>query len=57
EGIVTRQICTATGYLAGPRCPETRPEIFISATEPTQFCTLHAPFIRQLTSIGQREAR
>jgi penicillin-binding protein 1A len=53
EGIVTRQICTSTGYLAGPRCPESREEIFISGTEPTGFCTLHAPIIRQLTSLEE----
>jgi len=52
EGIVTRRICSTTGYLAGPRCPETRNEIFIGGTEPTAVCRLHAPILRRLSSIG-----
>lgn len=50
DGIVTRQICTTTGYLAGPSCPETRAEIFINGTEPSTICDLHAPLLRQLSS-------
>ncbi len=56
EGIVTRRICTTTGYLAGPRCPDIRSEVFVGGTEPTEFCTLHAPIIRQLTSIEEQHS-
>lgn len=51
-GVIPREICTASGALARPgRCPETRQELFLADTEPTQLCPLHQfqnPF-RQLT--------
>jgi penicillin-binding protein 1B len=41
EGVVTVTIDPQTMQWATPECPETREEVFISGTEPTQFCSLH----------------
>ena len=38
-GLVTVEIDPATGYVAGPDCPEHRQEIFISGTEPFAECS------------------
>ena len=41
-GIVKVPICTATGFLPSPGCPEVREEVFISGTEPEDTCRIHA---------------
>lgn len=41
-GVVSVNICNASGMLAGPYCPSTRSEVFIEGSEPQQTCTLHA---------------
>ncbi len=38
-GLVTVEIDPATGYVAGPDCPDHRQEIFISGTEPFAQCS------------------
>jgi len=43
EGVVTVTIDPGTQMLALPECPVTRQEVFITGTEPTESCTLHAP--------------
>ena len=35
-GITTREICVPTGTLASPNCPNTREELFVPGTEPTE---------------------
>lgn len=40
--IITAAICEESGKLATPFCPRARYEVFISGTEPTQTCPLHA---------------
>jgi penicillin-binding protein 1B len=40
-GIVSAQICSDTGELASPLCPNTRNEVFIAGTEPTTLCQRH----------------
>ncbi|HEV8433131.1 MAG TPA: PBP1A family penicillin-binding protein [Thermoanaerobaculia bacterium] len=53
EDVVDRQIDPQSGMLATPFCPQTRDEIFVSGTEPTSVCPLHAgsgepiPFLRE----------
>ena len=42
-GITTVQICTDSGQLATPYCPNTRNEAFIDGTEPAIACQLHGP--------------
>jgi len=42
SGIVSKEICSDTGQLAGPFCPEARQEVFVEGTEPTVQCQLHA---------------
>ena len=37
EGVVATTVCGASGQLAGPGCPDPRPEVFIQGTEPTEF--------------------
>jgi penicillin-binding protein 1B len=39
--IVTAEIDPTTGFLAGPRCPETAIEFFIEGTAPTTVCPRH----------------
>ncbi|HOK45027.1 MAG TPA: penicillin-binding protein 1A, partial [Bryobacteraceae bacterium] len=41
DGVVTVEIDPATGQLATAACPTTRPEVFISGTEPVEICRLH----------------
>ncbi|MGD8400347.1 MAG: PBP1A family penicillin-binding protein [Bacillota bacterium] len=42
DGVVTNvEICTQSGQLATPECPDVKYEIFLSGTEPTETCTLH----------------
>lgn len=41
EGITHARICTKTGLLATNACNDTRDEIFIEGTRPTEFCGLH----------------
>lgn len=38
-GLVTVEIDPATGYIAGPECPDHRQELFISGTEPFAACS------------------
>jgi penicillin-binding protein 1B len=53
DDVVDRQIDPQSGMLATPFCPQTRDEIFVSGTEPTSVCPLHAgsgepiPFLRE----------
>ncbi|HEX7192169.1 MAG TPA: penicillin-binding transpeptidase domain-containing protein, partial [Thermoanaerobaculia bacterium] len=53
EDVVDREIDPQSGMLATPFCPQTRNEIFVSGTEPTSVCPLHAgsgepiPFFRE----------
>ena len=42
EDIVERRIDPESGMLATPWCPRTRAEVFVSGTEPTSVCPLHA---------------
>ena len=39
--IVTAEIDPSTGYLAGPRCPQTLSEVFLDGTAPTTVCPVH----------------
>jgi penicillin-binding protein 1B len=41
SGVVSAQICSDSGQLAGPDCPNARTEVFISGTEPTIVCPVH----------------
>ncbi|MCL4514696.1 MAG: PBP1A family penicillin-binding protein [Firmicutes bacterium] len=41
EGIVTADIDADTGLLATAECTNVRTEVFISGTEPTQYCNVH----------------
>lgn len=39
--ITTANICEESGKLALTRCPKVRYEVFISGTEPTDYCSIH----------------
>ncbi len=41
DSVVTVPVCDLTGYLAIPRCPKTRDEVFIAGTEPKESCKYH----------------
>ncbi len=41
EGVISVMIDPETLQLATPACPVTREEIFVSGTEPTEFCVRH----------------
>ncbi|MBV9187731.1 MAG: PBP1A family penicillin-binding protein [Acidobacteria bacterium] len=59
EDVIDRQIDPQSGMLATPYCPQTKDEIFVSGTEPTSVCPLHAgsgepsPFWRDNTETAQ----
>jgi penicillin-binding protein 1B len=44
DGVVERTIDTKTGLLATPLCPTTAPEVYVSGTEPSRSCDLHAVY-------------
>lgn len=52
-GIVKVPVCTTTGLLPSPGCPEVREEVFISGTEPHDTCRVHAFSIEQ-DSLGKK---
>lgn len=41
EGVVSVYIDAATGTIATSECPDSRLEVFVKGTEPTQFCSAH----------------
>lgn len=41
DGIVSAEVDPASGQLATTACPERRPEVFISGTQPVEVCRLH----------------
>jgi penicillin-binding protein 1A len=41
NGVVARLICSQTGLLANPACPETEMELFREGSEPTGYCDIH----------------
>ncbi|MGE5568237.1 MAG: penicillin-binding protein 1A [Rhodospirillales bacterium] len=41
DGVVTVEIDPVSGQLATAACPATRPEVFISGTQPVEMCRLH----------------
>ncbi|HYH03215.1 MAG TPA: PBP1A family penicillin-binding protein [Bacillota bacterium] len=42
EGVATNvEICSQTGQLATPTCPDVKYEVFLSGTEPTDYCVEH----------------
>ncbi|WP_028322014.1 transglycosylase domain-containing protein [Desulfatiglans anilini] len=44
EGVVTKRICPASGFLALPgACPSPQDEVFLLENAPSATCTLHAP--------------
>lgn len=43
DGVVTRKICSDTGFLASATCPHTRDEYYLNGTEPQTQCHQHAP--------------
>jgi penicillin-binding protein 1B len=51
EGVVSVTIDPETQQLAAPDCPETRDEVFIAGTEPTQPCALHGGNIIQRSRV------
>ena len=41
SGVVSVLICSQTGLLANPSCPETELELFKEGTQPTSYCNIH----------------
>jgi penicillin-binding protein 1B len=46
-GVIAESIDPQTGQLAGPSCPQSVNEYFVSGTEPTQMCELHGGHLAQ----------
>jgi len=42
DDVITREVDPETGMLATSYCPQSRAEIFVAGTEPTQLCPMHA---------------
>ena len=40
-GVVSRRVCTETGLLANPACPNTEVELFREGNEPSGYCNVH----------------
>ena len=51
-GVVSVQICTESGELAGASCPRVRNEVFIAGTEPTTVCDKHQDSTFQTLDAG-----
>jgi penicillin-binding protein 1A len=47
SGLVDVEICTLSGQKPTDSCPRTRTEIFLSGTEPQQFCQQHSFYAEQ----------
>jgi membrane carboxypeptidase/penicillin-binding protein PbpC len=43
DGLVEAEVCSPMGQLPGPYCQETRRELFIAGTEPTELDTYYQP--------------
>jgi membrane carboxypeptidase/penicillin-binding protein len=41
SGVMSVLICTSTGLLANPACPETELELFHEGVQPSSFCNIH----------------
>ncbi len=41
QGVQERLICTASGQLAGPACPDKKTEFFLDERVPGEYCTIH----------------
>jgi hypothetical protein len=41
DGVVTREVCAESHYLALPSCPERKQEVFLRGQVPSQRCFLH----------------
>jgi len=54
HGLTWREICTQSGMLATPYCPQTRIEVFKLGTEPTEPCTLHMKINREAEELHQQ---
>ena len=50
SGIQTAQVDSVSGQLATPECPNARSEIFITGTEPVEFCNRHGSPVVVTTS-------
>ena len=56
-GVVSVEICSDSGELAGPYCPNVRNEVFIDGTQPQMECELHRDVIPDTPDGGaDREA-
>ena len=42
QGIVSVEICSDSGQLAGPYCPKPRSDVFIDGTQPVVECEMHS---------------
>jgi penicillin-binding protein 1A len=42
SGLEFRTVCATTGFLASPRCPETREETYLEGTAPETECHVHS---------------
>lgn len=51
-GIVSVDIDPATGMVATPSCPLSRPEVFIAGTQPLEACTQHGGGRTNVTSVS-----
>ncbi|MBV9494475.1 MAG: PBP1A family penicillin-binding protein [Acidobacteria bacterium] len=61
DDVVERIVDPESGMLATPACPETKTEIFVRGTEPTEVCPLHtgglesSPYLRDITPTQEAE--
>ncbi len=51
-GVASATICAESGQLAGPDCPDTRQEVFISGTQPATVCEMHSHTDAGVADIG-----
>jgi len=52
SGVVTAQICSDSGELAGAYCPKVRNEVFMAGTQPDTVCDRHAGIGTVVQEIG-----
>lgn len=57
DSVVERQIDPESGLLAGPYCPESRNEVYVQGTAPTETCGLHSRAFDSIFPVFREDRR
>jgi penicillin-binding protein 1A len=57
DGVVRVTVCTESGLLARPDCPEVSRELFLTGREPTKLCDIHGARAAEVGSLWELQQR